>query len=1221
MRFDSSGSLYGAADPDAPPTVIAGDTTFQQAWVLVDQNGQMYFQDPNGLVNSTTDWQTPGTANGGGTLDTNGGKGDGGDGSSGSSDPNGDPGTDPTTDPGTDPGADPGTGDSGGDGGGDTGEPVVLDLTGNGINITQLGSSAKFVDMTGDGYRNRTAWAGAGNGVLMIDASGTGNVDTPTAFEFTLWDPTATSDMQALRDVFDTNHDGKLDAGDADFNEFRVLVTNADGTTTLETLAQLGITSIDLYSNNSVNTLPDGSQILGTTSYTRADGTTGTAADTSFAFEANGYAVTQTTTVNADGSTTIDVKAFNGDGSLANETISTTSADGLSRTVRFDHNGRGVFDQTQTDATVINADGSRTETLSNFDVAGVLTDRTATTTSADHATVSIARDLDGNGVVDQTELHVTDAAGTMTVTLSDLNPDGSLKYRTVTATSADGLTKSIQTDLNGDGTIDRTQTDIIVVNADGSRTETVSDLNPDGSLRDRTVTATSADNRSKTVQTDADGDGAFDLTQVSTIVVNADGSSVTTQQDLSRNGGLIDKTITSLSGDGLAKTTQYDADGNGTIDITTSDVTVRNADGSITETVTDTNADGSLRDHSTTLRGADGRSRTVQADTNGDGVVDHVETVVVGTDGSTVHTVSDNSADGALKDRTVTTTSANGLAVTTQYDITGDGTFELTQTDVIVFNPDGSRTETVIDRSANGALVDESLTTTSADGLTVTVQRDTTGAGVFNLTETDTKVVNADGSKTETVTDTYADGTLRDQSVITTSVDRLTVSVSTDANGDGHVTQTQTIARQATGAVAATVANYSFDGTLTSRAVTTTSADGLSITTQQDTTGAGVFNQTRTDVTVLNADGSRTETVTDVSANGSLRDRTITTTSANGLSIATQRDTTGAGSFDRTRTDVMALNADGSRTETVTDRSRNGALIDQIVTTTSGDGLSITTQVDATGDGVFDRTTTDVTVLNADGSRTETIADRSANGTLEDRTVTTVRADGITSTTSRDINGDGATDQTVATAMDAAGDKVTTISDYNGGALVDNAVVTTSANGLTTTIARSGGQHDSDVTVINADGSRTEAVTCLSGDGSLAYRIVATTSANGLSTTTSWDATGAGSSNLTKTDTTVFNANGSEVETVSFTGSITETTVTTTSADRKSIVMQRDLNGMRTDGPCRSGRGGRLPRVRSEPPPNLLCGFCYWLVPDKRGRESSRSEAAIGDLCIRGWRG
>ena len=43
--------------------------------------------------------------------------------------------------------------------------------------------------------------------------------------------------MQALLDVFDTNHDGKLDAGDADFSDFFVMETNANGTETVHSLA------------------------------------------------------------------------------------------------------------------------------------------------------------------------------------------------------------------------------------------------------------------------------------------------------------------------------------------------------------------------------------------------------------------------------------------------------------------------------------------------------------------------------------------------------------------------------------------------------------------------------------------------------------------------------------------------------------------------------------------------------------------------------------------------------------------------------------------------------------------------------------------------------------------------------------------------------------------------------------------------------------------------
>lgn len=52
---------------------------------------------------------------------------------------------------------------------------------------------------------------------------------------------------------------------------------------------------------------------IGETTFTTTSGTTGTAATVTFAVDPNGFAVQSTTTVNADGSTTIDNKAFNAD--------------------------------------------------------------------------------------------------------------------------------------------------------------------------------------------------------------------------------------------------------------------------------------------------------------------------------------------------------------------------------------------------------------------------------------------------------------------------------------------------------------------------------------------------------------------------------------------------------------------------------------------------------------------------------------------------------------------------------------------------------------------------------------------------------------------------------------------------------------------------------------------------------------------------------------------
>ncbi len=94
----------------------------------------------------------------------------------------------------------------GGSGGGAYG-PVVLDLTGGGVKITPKSQSNFFYDMAGDGRQHRTAWAGVGNGVLVLDINNNGQITQQNQVVFTDWDPSAKNDMQALAAVFDTNHD------------------------------------------------------------------------------------------------------------------------------------------------------------------------------------------------------------------------------------------------------------------------------------------------------------------------------------------------------------------------------------------------------------------------------------------------------------------------------------------------------------------------------------------------------------------------------------------------------------------------------------------------------------------------------------------------------------------------------------------------------------------------------------------------------------------------------------------------------------------------------------------------------------------------------------------------------------------------------------------------------------------------------------------------------
>jgi hypothetical protein len=727
----------------------------------------------------------------------------------------------------------------------------------------------------------------------------------------------------------------------------------------------------------------------------------------------------------------------------------------------------------------------------------------------------------------------------------------------------------VQTDINGDATYDINETNVTVVNGDGSRVQTITDTAASGTLLSKIVTTTSADGHTKTTQFDLDGNGTFDKTLSQVITVNADGSTVSTQTETNADLSLRDKVVTSISADGLSTTTQVDSNGDGVFDTTTTDVKVINGDGSITETIQDFNANGALRDKSVTVRGADGRSRTVNVDSNADAVNDQVETILVGA--STVDTASLFSPGSTLIDKSATTTSADGLTVTSQLDVNGDGTFDATRATVTVHNADGSSTVTQTDTNANGSLRDRSVVTISANGLSATTQLDTTGAGSFNFSATDVIVVNGDGSRTETVNNFSANSTLLSKTVTSISADRKTTTLQIDGNGDGTFEQVRSSVENANGSTVLTTSDYTPNGTQRDRSVVTSSATGLSVTTQLDVNGDNVFDSTRSDVTTLNADGSRTETVADTNANGSLKARIVVTTSGNGLGRTTQTDLDGNGTFDVTRNDVTVLNADGSRTETISDSNYNGSLRDNTVIAVSATGLSVTTQIDADGNGTFDATRTDVTVLNSDGSRTETVTDTSNNGALRDKTITTTSADGNTVSITRDIDGDGTPDQIENDVLNTAGSRVRTISEpQKNGPPVVRQVITVAGNGLSTTTQRdtagagSFNQTMTDATVVNADGSRTETTTWLNADGSLHDKTITTTSASGLSTTTQQDSFAAGSYNRTESDVVTLNSDGTRVETAIYdnsNGALHYRTTTTTSADQKTVTVARDING------------------------------------------------------------
>jgi hypothetical protein len=425
------------------------------------------------------------------------------------------------------------------------GKPVLLDLDGNGVQITQLSQSNQFFDTAGDGYQHRTAWAGVGDAVLAFDAQNDGKIDQKNEIVFTEWDKTAKSDMQALRDVFDTNQNGQLDSGDAQFAQFKLLVTNADGTTTLETLAAAGISSIALIEDEVEITLPDGSKITGQTKYTKTGGGTGIAATVSLATETQGYALDHTESTSGT-IKTIDNKQRNADGSIASETQEKYDSSTKIDTMSFDNDGDGVWDRVQS----MDRSVAGTVTVTNATNAGILIDKTQTVTSG--STVTISRDLSGQGYYGQVETQTTAADKSVSIAITDKNADGSTIDQTARTTAVDAasgeiLSRGEAIDRNGDSIVDWSETDITAINADKSRTDTVTDKagSSGGGVKiSQTVTATSADGQSKATGADLDGDGDVDLISVSDITSNTVSGTTTT------------------SADGLTVTTQTDADGN-----------------------------------------------------------------------------------------------------------------------------------------------------------------------------------------------------------------------------------------------------------------------------------------------------------------------------------------------------------------------------------------------------------------------------------------------------------------------------------------------------------------------------------------------------------------------------------------------------------------------------------------------------------------------------------
>jgi Ca2+-binding RTX toxin-like protein len=1055
--------------------------------------------------------------------------------------------------------------------------PILLDLDGDGVKITEFDKSAQFVAGK-DGLSHRTSWAGAGDGVLFFDPDGRNAITEERQYVFTEWDPTATGDLEAIRSTFDSNGDGKLTAADAEFAKFKVMVTNADGSTIVKTLAELGITAINLTANAVNIGMPDGSVITGQTTFTRANGTTGTVANTALVAEAAGHRVVEV--VGTDGVNRVVMQTgYDADGGVAFRIMTVTSPSGNDILRLWDENGDGVNDRSQRIQTVTNGDGSKIETMVNRlgsdPNAGIIDSRVVTATSADGKAVTIERDSTGGGWFDQREVWTTNTDGSRTEVLSELAQNGTVIISRSETVSAGGQVRTEGTDRDGNGVAETVVGHTITVAGDLSRTEVMTVRNGDTTLRVGQTETVSANGKVRTVLSDLDGDGDVDRLEATSITGAA--GAVTTSVVTVKNGdGSVRSASTVVqSADALTRTASRDMDGDGDTDLVTLDQTVINGDGSRVRTVTATNTDGSVRSMVKETLSSDKVTAESWVDQNQDGVfqaTDLVKSVSVdaGTAART-ETVWSRNADGSVWAQSIAVTSADGLTTTTRVDADGDGDTDTAVSDVTTVSG-GVATQVQQVTNQDGSQRSREVTVTSADGLTVTQTTDIDGNGTIDAKTVEVRALGGDGSVTRTVSSYAGNGTtLTGRTTIVESANRRTKTVATDTDGDGHTDRLVQTVEGSDGASTVTDTTFAANGAIVSKSINTMNANGLVQNTSLDADGDGVFETVMAGSTVLNANGSQTRTQDVNNGDGSNRVLTVINTSDDGLVTTTQSDLNGDGAFDRTTTSTTVLNANGSQTTTELVKNAIGQVLGRSQTEVSDDGLVTIQRSDADGDTDYDLVLTKTSTLVSDGG-TQVVGElRDLAGLLREKTTTTISDDGRLTIVSADINGDGQVDQQTSRSVANDGTVTeTSIDTTETGALVSQERTTISANGLTVTHEwdRDGdGQFERRaevLRVLNADGSVSETDTGR-GLNSAAYASsTVTTSDDGLTVTRLDDLDGNGTTDLRTVSTKGVATTGVVTETIehrSADNSLIDRQVFVTSADRRTVTTTIDLDG------------------------------------------------------------
>jgi hypothetical protein len=167
------------------------------------------------------------------------------------------------------------------------GAPVVLDLDGNGLDLTSRNIGTTMFDMDGDGTKEKTGWVGAGDGLLVLDRNHDGRITSGAEISFVGDLPGAKTDLEGLA-AFDSNQNGQFDRGDAQWSQFQVWRdANQDGISQADelfSLDDLSIRSIDLARQITTATENGENMVSATTTMTLDSGESHEVGDVSLAY-------------------------------------------------------------------------------------------------------------------------------------------------------------------------------------------------------------------------------------------------------------------------------------------------------------------------------------------------------------------------------------------------------------------------------------------------------------------------------------------------------------------------------------------------------------------------------------------------------------------------------------------------------------------------------------------------------------------------------------------------------------------------------------------------------------------------------------------------------------------------------------------------------------------------------------------------------------------------